>query len=1057
MTANDFRFFTNSDKDSLLERFQKTLRGAKYFDVLVGYFFSSGFNNLSDALDSVEKIRILVGLSTDRQVVSILEEYREQGQLKLSRHDVKEDVANRIKKEYENCEDSPEVERSTDILRKMIAEKRLEIRAFPERNIHAKVYITRYPEGDRDFGRVITGSSNFSENGLCANREFNVELKDEPDVRFALERFEELWKDSDDVTKDYIETIDTHTWLNPSITPYEIYLKFLYEYFKEEINFDKEGGFMLPDGFMELEYQKQAVSAAKKILNAYNGVFLADVVGLGKTYITSLLLQQLPSERKLIICPPVLMESWKNAVRDFRVGGAYVESLGKLDRVEREADNYDVIVIDEAHRFRNEVTYGYEKLQRICQNKKVVLVSATPINNKFEDLLSLIKLFQPVKQSTIPGIVNLEQFFKTQSARLVGKEKGTKEYLDAISEASTEIRNKVLSHLMVRRTRTEIKKFFSKDIKNQGLHFPEPANPQRIVYKFDKQIDAIFNQTIDLLKSFSYSRYTPLLFLKEKPDQLVEQRQRNIGGFMKGILVKRLESSFYAFKQSTNRFVTSYERFIDMFQKGTVYISNRVNVYDLLDNDQESKLIKLVEEEKAEQYESSAFNDDFLPKLRQDLAILKQIQELWAKVNKDPKADEFVHMLKTDKTLVGNKVIVFSESKETSDILYERLSKEFPGRVLRYSSEGADFNNVKLPPETARQIINENFDPREKQQSNDIDILITTDVLAEGVNLHRANILVNYDLPWNPTRVLQRVGRINRVGSKFTEYFVYNCFPTAESNDHIHLEENIISKIQAFHNTLGSDAKILSDGEEITSHGLFGRLNSKKELEGEDDTAESELKYLTVIRDVRDKAPALFEKVKRLPRKARTATVSEDRPNSLISFFRKGALKKFVYSDDKRSDEIDFMTAAKAFECTSAQEKKPIPKEFFNLLNRNKAFLDALTHTEEHMPTIRSGRSNDSNILTVVKFLMKDTTTFTEEDEEFLQALRKTIEMGMLPKKTAQDTNKELKKHNLNDRIKVLGLLKSRLSKSVNYRTNTPEKPAGDVREIILSEYFYGE
>ena len=97
----------------------------------------------------------------------------------------------------------------------MIAEKRLEIRAFPERNIHAKVYITRYPEGDRDFGRVITGSSNFSENGLCANREFNVELKDEPDVRFALERFEELWKDSDDVTKDYIETIDTHTWFKP--------------------------------------------------------------------------------------------------------------------------------------------------------------------------------------------------------------------------------------------------------------------------------------------------------------------------------------------------------------------------------------------------------------------------------------------------------------------------------------------------------------------------------------------------------------------------------------------------------------------------------------------------------------------------------------------------------------------------------------------------------------------------------------------------------------------------------------------------------------------------
>lgn len=1066
MADTDFRFFTNTDRDSLLSRFQTTLKDARYFDVLVGYLRASGFNNLYKAFTKIEKMRVLVGLSADRQVVSLVEESNPQGQLRLSRHDLKQNCAEHVKKEFENCEDSPETEDSVASLRQMIKDGKLEIRAFPERNIHAKVYITRFPDDDRDFGSVITGSSNFSENGLKANHEFNVELKDTPDVKFALERFEQLWEQSDDITSEYIDTIDTQTWLNPNITPYEIYLKFLYEYFKEEINFDKEGGFMLPDGFMELEYQKQAVTAAKKILNAYNGVFLADVVGLGKTYITALLLQQMPAERKLIICPPVLMDGWKAAIRDFRVGGAVVESLGKLDKIEKQAENYDIIVIDEAHRFRNEVTFGFEKLQQTCQGKKVVLVSATPINNKFDDLLSLIKLFQPVKRSTIPGVVNLEEFFKRQSRKLNGLQKGTPEYRAAVSAASAQIRNKVLSHLMVRRTRTEIKKYFDKDIKNQGLHFPEAADPRRIIYQFDEQIDNVFNQTIDLLKEFSYSRYTPLLFLKEKLSDFAAQRQKNIGGFMKGILVKRLESSFYAFKQSTDRFVLSYERFIDMFQKGTVYISNKVNVYDLLDNDQEDKLLKLVEDDKAEMYSSDQFNDDFLPALRSDLTILKHIQKLWREIDQDPKADEFVRMLKKDKDLAGKKVIVFTESKETSDIVYKRLAKEFKGRVIRYSSEGGDFDGRTLSTEDARQRINENFDPREKTQSDDIDILITTDVLAEGVNLHRSNILVNYDLPWNPTRVLQRVGRVNRVGSSFAEYFVYNCFPTSVSNDHLHLEENIISKIQAFHDTLGEDAKYLSEDEEIESHELSGRganfykrLNDKNGFDDEDENAESELKYLNIIRDVRDKDPALFDKIKRLPKKARTASVSKKMPNALISFFRRGALKKFVYSDALKSEEIDFMTAAKAFECGKDQVKKSTPANFFDLLKRNKAYLDGLAVAEDLTPVANSGRSNEAKLQKDVMFLLRDTSQYTEEDEEFLRELSEALEMGSVPKKTVQEAKKALDKQRdiLLENIKAVHFLKSWFSKCVYSRNNTANHNVKDAREIILSEYFYGE
>lgn len=771
-----------------------------------------------------------------------------------------------MRKEFENSEDNSEIEKAVSEFRRFIQEGKLEIRAFPEK-IHAKVYITRYRKDDRDFGSVITGSSNFSENGLKANREFNVELKDRPDVEFALKRFEELWKQGTDITQDYIDTIDNHTWLNTNITPYEIYLKLLYEYFKEDINFDKENNFMLPDDFMELEYQKQAVASAKKILNNYNGVFLADVVGLGKTYITALLLQQLSTERKLILCPPVLQCSWKNAMRDFRVDGFTIESIGNLDKVESESENYDIIVIDEAHRFRNEITWGYEKLHNICRNKKVVLVSATPINNRFDDLLALIKLFQPAKKSNIPGVPNLENFFNAQKKKLSGKDKGSPEYLRQVSLASVEIRNKVLTHLMIRRTRGEIKKYFTKDIKNQKLSFPKLTDPHRIVYVFNEEIDAIFNKTIELIKDFSYSRYTPLLYLKEKPDDfgLVEQRQKNAGGFIKGILVKRLESSFYAFKKTTNCFVESYEKFINMYEGGTIYISKKVNVYDLLENDQEDKLLDLVENEKAERYKSDEFNDDFVGKLKHDLDILLEIQRLWKQINLDSKLDEFVRMLKKDRNLIENKVVVFTESKETSDFIYKRLAQEFNGKVMRYSSEGADFNGVFLSSENARQVIKNNFDPKADNQVDDIDILITTDVLAEGINLHRSNVLVNYDLTWNPTRVLQRVDRVNRVGTTHSIIHVFNCFPTAESDTHLHLEANIISKIQAFHNTLGEDAKYLSDVEEVGSHELFGsnlyrQLNDKNHLEAEDDNVETELKYLNVIRNIRDKQPALFEK-----------------------------------------------------------------------------------------------------------------------------------------------------------------------------------------------------
>jgi len=244
-------------------------------------------------------------------------------------------------------------------------------------------------------GRVITGSSNFTQAGLIDNLEFNVELKNSADYYFAKEKFEELWKNSVDVSEKYIQTIESKTWLNQNITPYELYLKMLYEYFKDELSqSDEVFAKYFPQDFKRLEYQEQAVLNAKKILEEYGGVFISDVVGLGKTYIATLLAGRLDG-RTLVVAPPVLLDrenpgSWPNAFSDFRIPADF-ESIGKLDDIiSKGTDKYTNIIIDEAHRFRTETTITYEKLAEICRGKRVILVTATAYNNSPKDILALI-------------------------------------------------------------------------------------------------------------------------------------------------------------------------------------------------------------------------------------------------------------------------------------------------------------------------------------------------------------------------------------------------------------------------------------------------------------------------------------------------------------------------------------------------------------------------------------------------------------------------------------------------------------------------------------------
>lgn len=359
--SSDLTFITNESGKSLLDRFGALLNDdTRFFDCLVGYFFISGFYKLYPALEKVEKVRILVGLQTDRTAYDLLQRAKEQGEPTLKSHAAtKEQVARDVLAELEKSPDTADIETGVHKFVEWVRCGKLEIKAHPSENLHAKVYIVTFAEGDRDKGRVITGSSNLTESGLQHNLEFNVELKNRADYEFAIAKFNELWAIAVDVAKPCEDTVVNRSPY-AQFTPHELYLKFLYEYFKDKLNRpDELEDICVPDGFKRLKYQEEAVLSARRVLEEYGGLFLSDVVGLGKTYMAAMLAQQLDG-RSLVIAPPHLLDkhnrgSWPNVFGAFRVPHTDFESIGKLeDLLQRDVGKYTNVFIDESHRFRTE-------------------------------------------------------------------------------------------------------------------------------------------------------------------------------------------------------------------------------------------------------------------------------------------------------------------------------------------------------------------------------------------------------------------------------------------------------------------------------------------------------------------------------------------------------------------------------------------------------------------------------------------------------------------------------------------------------------------------------
>ena len=343
MKNSDFNFFTNLEEDKLLNHFQKKLPETQFFDIMVGYFNLSAFRLFFDDLKNIEKIRILIGIGATGPNIKSHKQHHSK----------------KIIEDLETLENSLEVDSFVEKIIDCLENKKIEIRGYraDDRKIHSKVYIKKYFEENEE-DSVIIGSSNFSRNGFENNIEFNIEFKGSEHTHFPIMHFENMWEVSSDLdlTQLFLETTKSKSRFQ-HLEPKDIYYRTLYKYFENQINRDNMKFDEWPDDHKKLEYQEIAVSFAVDKLNVYNGLFLSDVVGLGKTRMSAMIASQFRKLWHCVIGPPALEENWDDTFANYGIAKRHFVSRGNLKsfrkELERGEKKADIIFIDESHYFKN--------------------------------------------------------------------------------------------------------------------------------------------------------------------------------------------------------------------------------------------------------------------------------------------------------------------------------------------------------------------------------------------------------------------------------------------------------------------------------------------------------------------------------------------------------------------------------------------------------------------------------------------------------------------------------------------------------------------------------
>lgn len=980
-------FITNKEK-FLSDIINGILPKTNAVDILVGYFYYSGYVQLSDNLKG-KHIRILVGLDIDLQITKHITEIEAFSNGLVSRSNIKEEYYKQFINIFNNSDflDSAEKLKQFKMFYGKIVDGSLEIRKTLN-PCHSKMYLFAYNDLMNENGELpgvlITGSSNLSYQGLKGRIELNARFNDKQEYEEGKELFDELWESSVVIASknnldEWKNKVMTRIWYDKIYSPYLMYIRVLREYF----NISTTNNLLTPqditDGkYSNLRYQTDAVQMALNALNNHNGAIVADVVGLGKSVIASTVARNIKL-RAIVICPPHLCKQWEGYRDEFGFT-ATVFSTGKIEEAllhyqelvrDRE---YFLIIIDEAHRFRNEYTQDYALLHNLCSGNKVLLLTATPFNNQPADIYALIKLFQIPSRSTLKTVDNLGTAFKVLIDKYRTLRDAQREGKTTEEEIKVEVNNiaknirSIISPLVVRRSRLDLQGIpeYAVDLKQQNIQLVLPNDPEELTYDLSELKD-LYLSTLDRISKsegasdniyrFKAARYSPALYIHEElKDKLAKEledktginfnlligRQANISSFMRHLLVARFESSVAAFQTSLGYIIKSSEHVLDWIEKrDKIPVFKKGNLPDV------SYFYESTEDgmeevyELFEKYEARGFfeidmkyvKDDFVIDVKSDIQLLKNLREQWFgrdnAIKRDPKLNSFIKLVKQQMSKEPNrKLIVFSEYADTVNYLGEALvSAGLP--VMKYTS--ADATPVN------KDRIRANFDAGLKSslQQNDFHILIATDAISEGYNLHRAGAIFNYDIPYNPTRVIQRIGRINRINKKvFNELYIYNYFPTDVGEAETRTKEISTLKMAMIHAIMGEDTKALTKDEEVKA---FFTDRYRKEFARSEETS-WDTPYRKLLNSL--KGTKTYDQALELPHRARTARNVNKPKKGVLMFGKKG--DDFVF---KIGDTINLPVMISAeeaialFDADINEEPVDLSKPFDVIYQKVKAFL----------------------------------------------------------------------------------------------------------------------
>lgn len=860
-------------------------------DVATAYFNVGGYRVLRENLEQLGSFRLLLGAEP------------KTGPEVGLRADERKVLHAALRGDLE-CE--PFTEETLRLVEDLIAFLRRDavaVRLYEQGFLHAKCYLFYGDLGAQRllFDRLqphlgIVGSSNFTAAGLCSNRELNLAhktlldedeiddaqaramaeqlagarasanlsvgsrrvLKSEVGARAILELvqwYEAQWAASRDFKDDLVELLDTSKFGAHEYSPYEVYLKAIYEYFRDEL------GDLPPSGTrsaVELsEFQEDAVKKARKILAKYDGVIVADSVGMGKTWIGKKLLEDFAYHQRmkaLVVCPASLREMWQRELAGATIAAQVLsqEEIGQGGgRFDPQAyGDVDVILIDESHNFRNRSTQRYENLDELIganrgrgrsgARTKLILLTATPINNTIFDLYNQMVLFTRNDRAYFAGagIGDLFRFFV--NAR----------QLDGGAASSVALFN-LLEEVVIRRTRPFIRRAYP-DATINGKLVKWPERKLRTVhYNLEATYADIYEDIVAGIDRLTLAHYNLESYKKSevKRNEFEEGREQALVGIFKTRYLKRFESSIEAFRISVRRalaYLKTYEEYVlggkvldsRSFEKAMRFLASEDEEDDALPTSLADEFDANSEAREALAALQALDPDDYdLHALHRAIqADVDVLTDIWQKIKRiTPDEDTKLAKLKEllGGRLRGRKVLVFTYYKDTARYLFQQLG----------GPKGADWRTSVGKPTIRRMdsgaatrdrgALIQAFSPRSNGRpelvgtKEEIDVMISTDVLSEGQNLQDCGVMVNYDLHWNPTRMVQRAGRIDRIGSDFDTITVHNMFPDEGLERLLGLVQNLSAKIQHIDRAGFLDASVLGEAVHPQNFNTLKRIRAE--------------------------------------------------------------------------------------------------------------------------------------------------------------------------------------------------------------------------------------